>query len=66
MNSMPSGAPHSLATSADLPTTAMTCSSRPVAARVDLKCGSVSSRPVTGSTRAGSWYSQPGWFSSEP
>ena len=22
--------------------------------------------PVAGSTRPGSWYSQPGWFSSEP
>jgi hypothetical protein len=66
MNSMPSGARHSAATAADGPTMAMTWSSSPDAASVARKCGSVSSRPVAGSTSDVSWYSQPGWFSSEP
>ncbi len=66
MNTMPSLVPHSLATSADRPTTAITLSSSPAAASVDRKCGSVSSRPLRGSTSSASWYSQPGWFSSEP
>ena len=66
MNSMPSGIRHSLATSAERPTTAMTWASSPAPARVARKRGSVSSRPVRSSTSVVSWYSQPGWFSSDP
>ena len=38
----------------------------PAAASVARSLGSVSRRPVAGSTSPGSWYSQPGWCSSEP
>ncbi len=51
MNSMPSGVRHSLATSAERPTTTTTSSSTPAVASVALACGKVSSRPVLGSTR---------------
>ena len=50
----------------DLPTTATTLSSSSAASRVCRSVGSVSNRPVTGSTIEVSWYSQPGWCSSDP
>src|SRR5580692_5914130 len=50
---------------AQRPTTAMTWASSSAPARVARKRGSVSSRPVRSSTSVVSWYSQPGWFSSD-
>ncbi len=47
-------------------TIATTTSSAPAPAMVRRKCGSVSIRPTSGSTSEGSWYSQPGWCSSDP
>ncbi len=48
------------------PTTATTASSRPARSIVRRKNGSVSMRPVAGSTTSGSWCSHPAWFSSDP
>ncbi len=67
MNKNRNGVRHDRATtSADLPTTATTWSSNPAASSVCRSVGSVSNSPVTGSTIEVSWYSQPGWCSSEP
>ena len=66
MNKNRSGDPHPRATTGDLPTTATTWSSSPAASRVRRNVGRVSNSPVTSSTIDASWYSQPGWCSSEP
>ena len=66
MNSIASGVRQSAATRSDLPTIAITSSSRPAAAIVARKTGSESIRPKRGSTSSGSWCAQPGWISSEP
>jgi hypothetical protein len=57
--------PQWAATVAESPTTGITTDSRPAAARVRRKVGSVSMRP-SGPTRRGSKYSWPGCCSSEP
>ena len=66
MNRNPSGVCHARATGTEWPTTATTTSSSPAASIVRRKNGSVSMRPVAGSTTSVSWCSQPAWFSSEP
>jgi hypothetical protein len=50
----------------DRPTTTTTSSSRPALASVVRSVGRVSIKPVSSSTRDGSWCSQPAWFSSDP
>ena len=54
------------ATVGESPTTATTTSSSPACSIVRRKNGSVSMRPVRGSTTSVSWCSHPAWFSSEP
>ena len=66
MNNSCSGVRQPRATTVDLPTTATIVSSSPAASRVRRKVGSVSNRPLTGSTIVVSCHSQPGWCSSEP
>ena len=48
------------------PTMPTTDDSSPARVMVRRQCGNVSRRPISGSTRSGSWYCHPGWFSSEP
>src|SRR4051812_2236974 len=65
-NSSASGVDHSGASTSDRVTTAITTSSAPAAAMVRRKDGRVSILPTSGSISEGSWYSQPGWCSSDP
>jgi hypothetical protein len=65
-NSSASGVDHRRASVSDRATTATTRSSAPASAMVRRKLGNVSIRPTAGSTSDGSWYSQPGWCSSDP
>jgi hypothetical protein len=66
MNRNANGVDQWAATVVDFPTTATTTSSRPASSMVRRKVGSVSMRPVAGSTSEVSWCSHPAWFSSEP
>ena len=66
MNTRPSGVDQTAATVAEGQMIATTVSSMPAWCMVWRKRCTVSIRPVAGSTSEGSWYSQPGWCSSEP
>ncbi len=66
MNTNEAGVPQMRDTWLEVPTAAVTTSSSFASHIVCRNATRVSRRPVWGSTRAVSWYSQPGWCSSEP
>src|SRR3954447_6435328 len=66
MKRKPSGVCQCAPTVGESPSTPITIDSRPASEIVRRKNGSVSIRPVRGSTTSVSWCSHPAWFSSEP
>ena len=66
MKQKTSGRSQRAANVGESPTIPTTDASSPASVMVRRQCGNVSIRPASGSTRSGSWYSHPGWFSSEP